>query len=1202
MLKVCYSNKPEALAVRLQEDLVVAVGMPPRDLFKPTQLIVASRPLETWLLHQLAPRVGIVANFETWMLRRFTSALVVRAFPGKAALDGRALSELLLAIFLDGELAGHELAPVRSYLGRTGRGADELRAAQLAAQLGRVFEEYIFSRAEMLEAWAQRRPSPADGGGELAAWQSKLWRRVLAASQDRFVLPTRLTEIAPSLLVPGGEPLFAFGLSILGQSYHQLLVHLAKACDVHVYALNPCMEFWEDLPSVRDRKQQFARKAESLSPAALAAWDPYGLRNDECRPLALWGRPGREAVRLLNEASRGTCSAIYVDPKKRGDSLLRGLQADMLVRKPGVPDETYAQGPASDGIELVRAPSVRRECEFVAGRIWALLQSGSATGDNAALRLDEIAVLIAAKDAEEYVAPLLNTFREHSDLPWQLTGLPFALTSPVVEAALLLLELPLSRLTRADLLRVMTHPIVAERFPGADARSWVDWSADLGIAHGASHADHQGTYIERDVLNWDQGLKRIALGAFLSTRAENDERLFPLGDERYLPDPAGRKLEEGAGALLLLARSLLADAQALRSAERTAREWSELLATLLSAYLTPRDDAEKRALDACLKSVRELATHELGSRPISFRLAKELTREQLASAGASSGGAVSGGVRISTLSASRAIPARVTFIVGLSEGAFPASDRPDALDLRAKRPQAGDASGREKDEYLFLEALLCANDRLILSHVSRDERTGAQRNASPVVVELQHLLDAGYLGRDGSETDAHPLVTTLPLWRADADPAGDAKIIPTAPGLAERRLRSVGATLRMLAGPLAPGTTARELTAQLGDHARVELSAALRFPPSAPPSVVEEETRRITLSQLRGYLSCPLQGSARVRLRLEDDEEDLLDRSDEVFTASAMTAARMAREVFIEAFREGGAPALSGDSRIREETWERHADLLVEQGELPIGPFLEAQRTDDRAVLDSWCEAAKSLGVSENLPLQLIRFGPADEHDRVEQVLDAPNFLLELPGPVARTIRVQLVGATEPQVGPDACLRLLRKKAPPSEDDQLIDAIGCWLDRVVLAASGLLAPAPYEIALAYRDRVCPIRLRPIAQDEARALLATLLTDLLAGDNELLLPLAAVVEKSSGSTRPFPAIASEMLSNQRRPVCRGPLRRLDGFRIPDEDEAARLIGRRFTLFFDRLVRAEPAAAAADASGADAKPTKAKPGRKSKKGGA
>ena len=45
VLKVFHSNKPEALVAQLQVHLEAQVGLPPRDLFRTTKLIIASRPL-----------------------------------------------------------------------------------------------------------------------------------------------------------------------------------------------------------------------------------------------------------------------------------------------------------------------------------------------------------------------------------------------------------------------------------------------------------------------------------------------------------------------------------------------------------------------------------------------------------------------------------------------------------------------------------------------------------------------------------------------------------------------------------------------------------------------------------------------------------------------------------------------------------------------------------------------------------------------------------------------------------------------------------------------------------------------------------------------------------------------------------------------------------------------------------------------------
>ncbi len=1153
MLKVFHSNKPEALVAQFQVHLEAQVGLPPRDLFRPTKLIIASRPLETWLKHQLVHRAGIVANFETWLLRRFSSELVDRAFPDREVLDGEALRDLLLARFLEGDVSGPELGPVRHYLGPRGGASAELRAVQLATQLGHVFEEYVFSRREMLDAWGRGRASPHDGGSELARWQRHLWQQVLSSAKGKLVLPTQVLEVAPEKLLTPGEPLFVFGLSFLGTSYHELLVHLARATDVFLFTLTPCMEFWEDVESVRDRNKRFLHKTASLTPEELAKEDPFSLRADECRPLALWGRPGREAVRLLNQATGGKTEGIFIDPSKQSASLLRRLQADMLVRKP---TERAAEAGAVtpfDGIEIARAPSLRRECEFVAGRIWALLRQEKD------LHLDDIAVQISAKDAESYVAPLLSAFRENHDLPWQLVGVPFALTSPVVEAALLLLELPLSRFTRADMLRVLTHPVIAGRFPGAEVDAWVRWVDALGIVHGQSHADHEDTYVDRDLLNWDQGLKRLALGAFVSTHAENDERLVELNGERYLADPAGRHLEDGAGALLLLTRSLLADTRTLRDAELTVAQWSRTLDTFLCAYLVPQDEPQRRALDAVLRTVRGLADRQLGDRKVSFLLAKELVRDDLAAAGSSSGGAVTGGVRVSTLNASRGIPARVTFIVGLSEGAFPASDRAEALDLRPTKPQAGDASGREKDEYLFLESLLCTKDRLVLSYLARDERTGDERSPSPVVVELLRLLDEGYLGRSVDDPTAHPLIHHVPLWRADSDVKQDPLIAPSVSGLTERALRSAGQSLSQASGVLSPGTPVREVLGALPEAARGVLSAMLGFlaaPVKAP--LVEGQVRRVSLSQLRSYLECPLQGSARVRLRLGDEEEELSDRTDEVFNSSALVAVSLLKNSFVDAWRDAGGQAFPEDDAALEQAWQHRAERLVAQGQLPLGVFLEAEKEDALEVMQAWRAA---LGAGKGL--QVVRFGPAEEHERIERVEQALEF--------DAGMRVQLVGATQPLIGTERTLLLLRRKFPgKGREKHTRELLRAWLDHVVLSASGVVEPRPHHVLLAYRDRELGATLAPITRDDARAHLQALLEDLLCGDNELLLPLAAVDEVDLQSAEPihFEALVTAALGGD-RPACSGPVRRPERFRIPDDDEARRLIERRFSPFFSRL---------------------------------
>ena len=46
---------------------------------------------------------------------------------------------------------------------------------------------------------------------------------------------------------------------------------------------------------------------------------------------------------------------------------------------------------------------------------------------------------------------------------------------------------------------------------------------------------------------------------------------------------------------------------------------------------------------------------------------------------------------------------------------------------------------------MFLETLLCARDRLVLSYLGRDEVTGEKRPPSAVLLELREILSSGYL-------------------------------------------------------------------------------------------------------------------------------------------------------------------------------------------------------------------------------------------------------------------------------------------------------------------------------------------------------------------------------------------------------------------------------------------------------------------------
>src|SRR5581483_4925998 len=202
----------------------------------------------------------------------------------------------------------------------------------------------------------------------------------------------------------------------------------------------------------------------------------------------------------------------------------------------------------------------------------------------------------------------------------------------------------------------------------------------------------------------------------------------------------------------LLVRSLIEDARFAAGVTgpraRPLGEWLEFIRGLITGYLCPADDGEAALIGRCLGALAELDEIGLdapGAPPVSYRVAAELARRRLAGLGAQRGQHLARGVAVASFVPMRAIPFRAIFLVGLGHGAFPSPPRRDELDLRAARRLPGDVSPREQDLYMFLETLLGARERLVLSYVARDELTGDRLEPSSVILELADILRRGYL-------------------------------------------------------------------------------------------------------------------------------------------------------------------------------------------------------------------------------------------------------------------------------------------------------------------------------------------------------------------------------------------------------------------------------------------------------------------------
>lgn len=1091
MIQLTYANRMETLLQALAER--VDAFREARGPWEALPIVVPNPLMKAFVREGLARASGIAANLRFYYLGGLWTSLIPQdAF---RVLAGGRLRTALLAVLADVDLLRRDpFGPVRAYLDGD-RGS--LKTAQFAAELARAFEEYQLTRPDWLDAW--RAGHPARGAGEGEAWQGALWREVLArleaAEGPHLTLREALQHPA---FGRGGLPpaLHGFGLTHTAPVYHALYQSLGMRTDLHLYALNPCGEFWEDLTTDGERLWGARnRRAEARVglPGEGAPEDPYRLESEGPEALRRWGRAGRENIRLLNEVSDCDFDPRFERPP--GTHLLARLQRDILLF-----EEAPAEGDLEPdtSLQFLACPSARREAEVVASTLWQLLEAHAR--DPVPLRCSDLAVAVPPEGMDLRLAHLQAAFQEAHDLPWTRADGGLPVLRETLEAADLLLDLPASGFTRAAVLQALSHPALLRRFPGFDLEAAARWCEDLGIVRGADRRAWEGTYLEADALNWDQGLKRLGLGAFLGDGVDLD-----LGGEAY--GSRGSGTDPAAGRFLALARGLLADARRLEGLRLDLRAWAEALEAYLTRWLEGADEPSIRALQriqAVLTELRASAPEGLEGPGLDYAAARFLAGQALERLRNDQPPSLARGVVVGSYEALRGLPFRALVLTGLGEGVFPGADTRPPLDLRARRRRPGDVTPAEQQRYLFLEALLSARDHLVLTFVGLDDLTGERLEPSSLFKDLRSLAGRYLQGRFAPEGARDPLVVEHPLRRFD--PAyfaewfpGEARPLRTcsAPALEEARALRLGQDLRA-EGPLELPAFLEDLPAPPG--LRIRLQEALAHPGAGPDRPGPSGPLRIDLGDLARWLECPLTGAAALRLGLRN--EDLEDRSrleEEAFQTAFLEAHGLQREVALACASEGLDPACAFFERLAP---------LQRRGRAPHGLFAEAEWMACGPRITAWVEALRS----QAHPVRRLRLGPGrSRRAAVDETL--PPLLLEVETAVG-PVRVELGGDLKERLGEAALFLEDRGPGRPALLKARKRALRAFLDHLALTAlgrDGLPRGACFLFANDGEPAVGHFRFQARAQAEAHARLAAWIQDLLEGDHAVFLPIEAVLE-------------------------------------------------------------------------------------------
>lgn len=769
-------GSPAVLHVRISDHVTPLVGAlaeqlaaSPSDPFVPEWIAVPSIGMRRWLAQQLGTRLGtsvgrrdgIATNvsmpFPAELRRVVFAADAAARGIGEDPWTGERLVWAVLSVLEDPVTATD---PLLEPLTRRVEGATRTgRAAALAD----LVDRYLLHRPGMVDRWMGG--EDVDGLGDPLAGHQQWQPALVRAVRERVGVPTPAERFADvvdrlrdgTLEVDLPARVFLFGLSTLPPDTVPLLGALAERRDVHGFLLTPSITATRSvIGHVRSSSRRVVgQRSSSASP--VIARRRFDLASQVRHPLLRsWGGPSRETAALLG--ARGVELAVLggIDrqaelgseaPRVPGPTTVLGrLQADLRRDSWHPADgETPAISDGDRSIQVHSCTGPARQVEVLRDALLHLLAEDDTLteADIAVLcpRVEELAPVIQAVLGPSADQVAVEDPRRPPGLRYRITDRSTRSEVPLLGVLGALVDLLPGRFRASEVADLLGLEPVQERFrlSAEDLGRLDEWIEAAHIRWGMDgiHRSRWGLPRDFGANSWAAGLDRM----LVSTAVRPDGVTLAVGDVA--------PLQIGDGAVVGAAR--VADAvrtlgvlQERAQGSRPIGAWCALLveAVDLLCSLPPSESWQRRRLDRVMSELLDESTGADGPSTVELTLA-ELRRLLADRLGGEPARAAfgTGAVTFCSLSPLRSVPHRVVCILGLDQDAMPRGVT-GGDDLLAAAPVLGDRDPRSEARQLLLEAVLSAQQTLIITCGGADIRTNAPIPPAVVVDELWDCLGA----------------------------------------------------------------------------------------------------------------------------------------------------------------------------------------------------------------------------------------------------------------------------------------------------------------------------------------------------------------------------------------------------------------------------------------------------------------------------
>ncbi|UDG81426.1 RecBCD enzyme subunit RecC [Candidatus Profftia lariciata] len=761
MFIVYYSNKLDSL----KQILIKYIEQQPlQNILEQEIILVQYDGLAQWLQVELAKYCGIAANIKFSSPTNFIWKLFTLLIPEMSKVNtyNKGTMTWRLMWLLPQMISHPAFKPLVIYLSDD---KDYRKMFQLTSYMAILYNQYLLYRPEWLHIWEQNKN--VEGLDKSQEWQALLWVALQkyhinfdkSTSYSTNLYKQLIYILKKTIKYPHKLPkrIFIYDMTTMPSIYLEIFQILGKYIDVHMMILNPCRYYWGNdkdytcnaiIQNLKHIKQQ--PDINNLHDLQVESKIMHicNQRNFSNPLLASWGTLGNNYIYLLSKYKH---QKIHIFVNLSTDYLLMRIQRDLLelenhshlinssqYRKNSKGKRLFNIGDRSISVNLCHSP--QREIEVLHNKLLDMF--------NQDLTLTTRDVIVMVPDIDNYTPFIQAVFGNtqcNRYIPFVISDRSIHNTYPIIPIFLNLLNLPNSRFTTDNILNFLELPSLATHFGinGDDLRLLRYWINKSGIRWGLD--DNHVRNLDLPVTGqhtWQFGLTRMLLGYAMDSNSGDWNGILPFDESSGL-------IAELIGKLANFLMTLCHWRTRL-SGTYNMKNWQFLCRDMLNAFFV-KDNTTDTVISLIENEWLKIIHYGISAEypqeiPITIlrdELTSRLKNERI------NQGFLTGSIIFCNLTSMHSIPFKVVCLLGMNENIYPYSITPISFDLMEQQMKKGDPNKYNDNRYLFLKALLSAQQCLYISYISRSIQNNTKQSPSVMVQELlEYIAQSHYMTGD----------------------------------------------------------------------------------------------------------------------------------------------------------------------------------------------------------------------------------------------------------------------------------------------------------------------------------------------------------------------------------------------------------------------------------------------------------------------